>query len=155
MTKQDALDAIEQEAKIIETHDPGISGARILREALAVLRRELSPLVFWAAIAAWYVVLSTLFSGCTTKAPDVRDVPTSRPNVSAPELRRVRAAPPPAPFNCRAYAAALTPWPGPFPSPIFDAASEAQLPDAPEFAERRTRACAVLEARARTGSEGP
>lgn len=51
------------------------------------------------------------------------------------------------PFDCQSYAKTLIPWQGTdFTSPIFRAASEATLPDSDEFAERRSKACAVLQA---------
>ncbi|MDD5304300.1 MAG: hypothetical protein PHS14_14470 [Elusimicrobia bacterium] len=79
----------------------------------------------------------------------------AHPGVSAPVLAAVgrglvarpsRATAATA-FDCQTTARALIPWQGTdFTSPLFRAACEAQLPDAPEFTERRAAACAVLRA---------
>lgn len=83
----------------------------------------------------------------------------SHPGVSAPVIaavgrrlaaesagaQRLMAVTTPA-FDCQAFARTLIPWKGQdFTNPLFVAAGEATLPDAPEFADRRAAACSVLQ----------
>jgi hypothetical protein len=98
------------------------------------------------------VLLLVLVTGCTYKAP-VADTSalTSHPGVSAPVIEATRARLMASnatvqSFNCQAYAQTLLPWKGPnYTDPLFRAANEATLPDAPEFAARRQTGCAILE----------
>lgn len=92
------------------------------------------------------VLLVALFAwGCTPPPPTGSPL-VAHPAVSAPVVAQTRKQLLLAtPFDCQAYAYSITPWTGSTPSRIFEAANEATLPDAPEFQERRSNACTILQ----------
>ena len=143
MTIKEALNALQEEAELMETHDPGIAGARIVREAVTVLRRSLPWSLCWPVLALWTIILVFIFAGCTTRKTEA-PMPTTGP---AP--RALSVAPTPKPFDCKAYALSRLPWSGDTSDPAFRAINDALLPDEPRFADRRRVACNVLEVRAR------
>lgn len=97
-------------------------------------------------------LLALLCVGCTYKAPLADDEALlSAPGVSAPVIESVRLKLAASnarvtTFNCQAHARTLLPWKGTdYTNPLFRAANEATLPDAPEFTDRRSAGCAILE----------